>query len=200
MLSRSALLGLLVVLMVGCGGTTAGSPSGVPATGTSPTSSNPSNTTSLPARPREIVLDDLDPCTLWTPEQLEQLAVGTTPVDGGPQEDSGGYQVCAYHTAQSDDKDLGYSVTAVTDLDASVYLGGTSSSAAAVVVIAGFPAVQETTKSENASPCMVAVSTANDQHLQVRADTRPGAYSVAEACEMTTMAATFAVQTLQAIR
>jgi hypothetical protein len=96
--------------------------------------------------------------------------------------------------------DIGYSARAVTDLDASVYLGDTSITHSSVVKIGGFPAVLETSRPDGADPCMLAISTADNQHLQVTALTLPGAFSVEQACEMTTKAATFAVTNLQALR
>lgn len=81
-----------------------------------------------------------------------------------------------------------------------MYLGNTSSSTSSVVKVGEFPAVLEIGRPEGASPCMLAVSTADKQHLQVKALTPPGEYSIEQACEMTTKAATFAVQNLQALR
>jgi hypothetical protein len=145
-------------------------------------------------------LDGLNPCDLWTPDHLRQLAVKLTPVTGGPQEDSGGYQACTYQSSRPSETDFGYSATAVTNLDASVYLGDTSLSRSSVVKVEGFPAVLEISRPEGANPCMLAISTADKQHLQVEALTDPGEYSVEQACEMTTKAATFAIQTLQTLR
>jgi len=96
--------------------------------------------------------------------------------------------------------DIGYSARAITDLDASVYLGETTVTDSSVVEVEGFPAVLEIGRPENASPCMLAISTADQQHLQIQALTRPGVFSVEQACEMTTKAATFAVQNLQTLR
>jgi hypothetical protein len=201
---RNALAVLLLTVsmaaVAGCDGSTGGSASAAPPSGSSATPARPTTTSALPARPREIKLDGLDPCMLWTPEQLAQLAVQPSPVDGGPQEDAGGYQVCSYRTPLQADTDLGYSVTAVTDLDATVYLGDSDSAEAKVVEVGGFPSVQETTEPDNASPCMLAISTAPGQHLQIRAETRPGGYSVPQSCELTMKAATLAVQTLQTLR
>jgi hypothetical protein len=96
--------------------------------------------------------------------------------------------------------DIGYKATAVTDLDASVYLGDTSVTDSSVVRVEGFPAVLQIGQAGVASPCMLAISTTDKQHLEIRALTRPGAFSVEQACEMTTKAATFAVANLQTLR
>jgi Protein of unknown function (DUF3558) len=190
---------VLLALVAGCGTTTAGTPGPLePGSGSSSTSGAAAEP--LAQRPREIKLDGLNPCTLWTQDELRQLAVQLTPVTGGPQQDSGGYQVCTYRSPRPLEMDIGYSATAVTDLDASVYLGDTSLSRSSVVKVEGFPAVLEIGRPEGAGPCMLAISTADKQHLEVRALTRPGAFSVEQACEMTTKAATFAVANLQALR
>jgi len=191
----------LLALVAGCTATTAGAPgpseqgSGSPSTNGSATASSP-----LGNRPREIKLDGLNPCTLWTQDHLRQLAVKLTPVTGGPQKDSGGYQACTYRSPRPTEADFGYSATAVTDLDASVYIGDTSLTRSSVVKVEGFPAVLKIGRPEGASPCMLAISTADKQHLEVEALTDPGKYSVEQACEMTTKAATFALQTLQTLR
>ena len=192
---------LLLALVTGCTATSAGTPlpsrpgSGSPSTGSPPTASSP-----LGKRPREIKLDGLNPCTLWTPDQLQQLAVKPTPVAGGPQQDTSGHQVCTYRSPRPIELDIGYTARAITDLDASAYLGDTGVTHSSVVEVAGFPAVLEIGRPENASPCMLAISTADQQHLQIEALTRPGAFSVEQACEMTKKAATFAVANLQTLR
>jgi hypothetical protein len=145
-------------------------------------------------------LDGLNPCTLWTPDQLRQLAVESTPATGGPQDDAAGHQVCTYWNSLSGKARIGYSARTVTDLDASAYLGNTSVTTSSVVKVGEFPAVQEIRRPDGASPCMLAISTAEKQHLQIEAVTRAGAFSVEQACEMTTKAAMFAVQTLQTLR
>ena len=200
LLSRSAPAALLLaVFTAGCA-TAPGTPSAVPsgASGTSSTAGSAASV--LPPRPREIQLDGLDPCQLWTPEQLRLLAVQVDPVAGGQQENAAGYPVCTYRTARQDNADLGYSATAVLDLDASIYLGKSGPNETTVLEVGGFPAVQESSDSAIASPCRLAISTSTGQHLQVRAETRPGAYSIEQACEMTLRAATLAVQTLQTLR
>lgn len=192
---------VLLVLAAGCTASTAGTPGPSEPGSGSPSTSSPTEASSpLAARPREIRLDGLNPCALWTPDQQQQLAVQTTPVAGGPQEDSAGYQVCTYESPQSSGTDIGYVARAVTGLDASVYLGDTSFTDSSVVKVGDFPAVLEVGRPDGASPCMLAISTADKQHLQVQALTEPGAYSVEQACEMTTKAARFALQTLQTLR
>ena len=188
---------VLLTLVAGCTSTSVGTPAP-----SGPGSGSPSSTTTSPLaqRPREIKLDGLNPCTLWTPDQLRQLAVKSTPVAGGPQQDSSGHQVCTYRSPRPVDLDIGYTARAITDLDASVYLGDTSVTNSSVVKVEGFPAVLEVGRPENASPCMLAISTADKQHLQIETLTLPGAFSVEQACEMTKKAAAFAVQNLQTLR
>lgn len=150
----------------------------------------------LPPRPRDIALNGLNPCTLWTADQLRELKVQPAPVSGGPQETASGYPVCT-HFGDGNEPDVGYSVTTVLDRDAEVLESGMVEST--IVAVDGFPAVQETSESSDISPCRLAVSTAAGQHLRVMAVTR-GELSVEQACEMTLRAATFAVQTLQTLR
>lgn len=192
---------LLLALVAGCTATSAGTPApSEPGSGSSSNSSPPTASSSIGERPREIKLDGVNPCVLWTPDQLRQLAVELTPITGGPQKDSAGYQVCTYWNSKSGQARIGYSARTVTNLDASVFLGDTNLTTASVVKVGEFPAVQEIRRPEGASPCMLAISTADKQHLQVEALTRPGAFSVDQACEMTKKAAAFAIQNLQTLR
>lgn len=195
-----ALIGFLLV--AGCQGIVPGAPSPAPTKGSSASTTSTAQTPSsgLPQRPREIKLDGLNPCELWTPNQLSQLLVKADPVGGGSQENSAGYPVCTYRTPFQSDLDLGFSATAVLDLDATVFLGDSTRAETTVVDVVGFPAVQETSDPNDGSPCKLAVSTSPGQHLQIRAETRPGEYSVEQACDITMKAATFAVQTLQTLR
>jgi len=105
-----------------------------------------------------------------------------------------------YTAPPQSDVEFGFIATAVLDLDATIYRGDTAQTKATVVDVDGFPAVQEMGNPENASPCRLAISTSPGQHLEVRAETRPGEYSVEQACDITMKAATFAVQTLQTLR
>lgn len=191
---------LVALLAAGCGGTTEGAPSVAPSNGASTSTKPASPSSELPPRPREIKLDGLDPCQLWTPDQLGQLLVTTTPVAGGPQENAAGYPVCTYRTSFQSDLDLGFSATTVLDLDATIWLGDSAHVEVTVVDVDGFPAVREAGDPKNGSPCKLAISTSSGQHLQVRAETRPGEYSVDQACDITTKAAKFAMQTLQTLR
>jgi Protein of unknown function (DUF3558) len=71
-LAMLATIAAVAVLIPACGATTAG-------TDTAETSaSSPAPT--LPPRPREIDLTDVDTCTLLTPEQQRQLGTDRAPV------------------------------------------------------------------------------------------------------------------------
>lgn len=199
-----AVLGILTVLLtagltVGCDATTGGMPSAAPSNGADPTSpaTSSTDTSELPRRPRDIDLAGLNPCVLWTSDQLDQLAVEREPVAGGPQQTAAGHMSCAYLSAAQSGRDVRYDVTLVTDQDATTKTGTTVESS--VVEVEGFPGVQKKSDSSTMSPCELEVSTASGQHLEVLAMTRDDV-SVQQACEMTLKAATFAVQTLKTLR
>lgn len=92
---------------------------------------------------------------------------------------------------------MDFRVTLIPDND--VALGPSNVSEFKVVVISGFPAVLETKNPEDTVPCLLNVSTADGQHLRVETVTG-GQLPLEQACEMTTKAAEFAVQTLETLR
>ena len=68
-----------------------------------------------------------------------------------------------------------------------------------VVEVAGFPAVRHSVSAASPSPCTVSVGTAQGQFLEVRLmyGSAKNYLSLEQACELTVMAAEFAMQTLQ---
>ncbi|MGH3913820.1 MAG: DUF3558 family protein, partial [Pseudonocardiaceae bacterium] len=92
----------------------------------------------LPPRPREIDLTGVDTCTLLTPAQQQQLGTDRAPV-ATADVDRYGNTSCHYSKFGSSPR-FSYSITAVPQEDATVYLTGARDVVARVVSAAGFPA------------------------------------------------------------
>lgn len=190
-----------------CTSTAPGTPAGVDdasTTRTTPTASSQPDS-AVPAAPREIDLDGLDPCRLWTPEQLTQLAQDPQPIGGGPFTRSTGDTACSFTSAEDNDPSVGFHLALVRDYDVSDLIVPDSHGVTMTVTdVAGFPAVREVKPAENLRPCKFAVRTAARQYVEVRLDygsaLSSGFLPIEQACDLTLKAATFAMQTLQTQR
>ncbi len=160
-----------------------------------PTSATPATSVpQLPPRPREIDLTGLDTCTLLTPEQQKQLGTDIPPTFS-KDPDRYGNRRCHYGKALSSPY-FGYSIKAVTQEDATVYLSGERDVVARVVSAAGFPAVENRPPKDERG-CFVDVSTKDGQYLSVQYAESTGSNDTTEvACEKARVAAELAMQTL----
>ena len=203
MLSRFqlAIAGVLAaVLTTGCSRTAPGNPTPWPSSDAGATAGTVTASPSpgpLPARPREIRLESLDPCILWTTEQLSQLGLVTRPDQGTT---TAGDTACVYEAQDRQPPKISFTLSTVLDHDvADQFL---PSHGDTVIDVAGFPAVRQPASAAGLRPCSVLVSTSQGQFLSVwlnygsTENHLPGE----QACELTTKAATFAMQTLQTQR
>lgn len=154
----------------------------------------PSAAPPLPPRPREIDLTGVDTCTLLTPEQQRQLGTDTPP-DPSVETDRYGNTYCDYGKNLSSPR-FGYTLKAVTQEDATVYLTGARDAVARVVSAAGFPTVQAHPPRDDRG-CFAFVSTKDGQYLNVQYGESTGSNDTTEvACEKARFAAELAMQTL----
>jgi len=198
----AAVMGLsAMTIAAGCATAAPGNPSPPSSLG-EPTNSmsagvRPSSKPSLPPRPRDIALNGVDPCALWTTRQLTELALIPNPRKSVT---TAGDDICHFDALDPEPPEITMSVSAVLDHDANdVFL---PSHGDAVVEVAGFPAVRQPADAAGPRPCTVAVSTTKGQFLEIvlsYASTQAH-LSGEQACELTTKAATFAMQTLQTQR
>lgn len=188
--------------LAGCTGTTAGQPTTARPTGTTSGTETPTTTTESPfvERPRDIPLDDLNPCDVWTPDQLRQLGVSTKPLGDGPSPDALGNMGCSFRGPQ-EPVEIGYTAVTALDADLEDTLHGQSRTTSTVIEIAGFPAVQAAKPEGSIDPCSAYVGTAQGQHLRILLATLwPNDKSVDETCAMARAAAEMAMETLQSLR
>lgn len=184
-----AITGAMAVLVSGCGA------SSTTGTDTPEASADPDATTSaLPARPREIDLTGVDTCTLLTAEQQRRLGTDMPP-DASVEADRYGNTYCHYDKILSSPR-FGYTIKAVTQEDATIYLTGKRDATARVVSVADFPTV-EAHRPADERGCFALVSTADGQYLSVQYGESTGSNDTTEvACEKARMAADMAMRTL----
>lgn len=157
-------------------------------------SATPSAAPTLPPRPREIDLTGLDTCTLLTPQQQRQLGTDRVPT-ATADADYYGNTTCHYSKFESSPR-FSYTVTAVTQDDARVFLTGELDVVARVVSAAGFPAVENRRVGDEQN-CFVDVSTKDGQYLDVQYAESTGSNDTTEvACEKARVAAELTMQTL----
>lgn len=188
---------LFAIAVAGCTTDTPGTarPSGSGANDISTNPSQSSTNEALPPRPREIKINGVDLCALWTPEQLRQLSM---PQEPASRTDDQGKPWCFFNNEGN--PDLTYGLKARLDKDVTDWLGPGQVEQTSVGVIAGFPAVQLHGRTTS-SGCAQFVSTARGQYLQVEtASSDADQFTIEQMCELAKKAATFATQTLQTLR
>lgn len=189
---------LIAVAATGCGSAEPGTPKPSPGQASTTTTADDSSSPSaqaLPPRPREIRINEIDLCALWTPQQLSSLGLPHEPSSRTSDE---GKPWCFYNNKGP--PDVGYSITPEFDEDVSVWLGPGQVEETSVLTIAGFPAVQLHGRSTTIG-CDILVSTAQRQYLQVHMGSiHHREFTIEQMCELAKKAATFATQTLQTLR
>lgn len=184
----------------GCAAPVPGSPSPVPtATTAPPTSTAP--VIELPPRPREIRVDDLDPCTLLTAGQRAELELDQEPLlDIGPSGFYGGVtQLCSIRRLDQPGYALAIQQAVTSGVEA--YLRPGVPAVITPVDVRGFPAL-EVRSTELRDICTVAVDVAPGQALDVLVS-NGGETPVAtqdRLCERARQAADLAMETLQRLR
>ncbi len=184
---------LAVVLGIGLAG--CGSPAPAPA---APVPSPAAPNSRLPARPAELRLDAVQPCSLLTPAQERQLGVQPGNLTAGGDEFLS--PVCEWSN-NFGPPDNGWLARLVTRRGVDYALD--SSTGAQVVEVGGFPAVQ--TAAPNADPkshCVVLVDVAQGQGLWTQYDNLAGDYPKIDhalACKLTRDFAEMAVANLKTL-
>jgi hypothetical protein len=196
----------VVAFLAACTTSEAGTPSPSADSG-STGSEQPSSTTSeppsveVPPRPRDLSLDGLDPCTLFTDTQRAQLRVDDV------RADDGGSSGTIYKDMKQCTLDVtaaepfnSYDVVAVTNVDFSFWLEEDSNADAELISVAGFPAAQFHIKGGGTYDCAIAVGVAENQHLHIEMLPLSDDVTGDEICQGSRQAAEMALQTLQTLR
>ncbi|MEU6645942.1 DUF3558 domain-containing protein [Saccharomonospora sp. NPDC046836] len=156
---------------------------------------------SLPAPPEEeLPLAGVDPCSLFTEAQLDELKVNSEP---RATQDGRDGPTCSL------DVDLtapyySYYVEAITTADMQDWVDGERRNTSMTTLsarVAGIPALVHYAKGSSPSDCEVLVGVADGQTLRTQLyPTDPSEFSQEQMCGLATEAATLAVQTLKATR
>jgi hypothetical protein len=198
--------GLLALgLAAGCTTTEAGQATVGPtseSTGNGESSTQPSTSPSveIPPRPRDLSLDGLDPCSLFTDAQLTQLKIS----DVEPAVSAGttiykGMKECSLNV-HDQEPFLTYNIVAVTDVDVSYWFEGTNNADVELVSVAGYPAARFHTKDVLDEDCALAIGVADNQHLHVEMMPISGEFTQDQLCQASKQAADMAMATLQTLK
>nr|WP_042183711.1 DUF3558 domain-containing protein [Kibdelosporangium sp. MJ126-NF4]CEL15767.1 hypothetical protein [Kibdelosporangium sp. MJ126-NF4]CTQ93693.1 hypothetical protein [Kibdelosporangium sp. MJ126-NF4] len=167
-----------------------------PASGAPPASGN----ASLPPRPKDLPLDGVDPCKLFSKPQLDEIKVNRTRNLVQDNETNKGAPVCAMDGADGN-KYFTFSTWVITGEGVEVWLNTTRNAVVTQVKVDGFPAVSYRIRGPGTFHCWTSVGVANGQQLAVefRATSR-GAFTQDQMCAKSEQAATLAMQTLKTLK
>jgi uncharacterized protein DUF3558 len=193
-----------VALVAGCTVSQAGSAtSGSSTAGGGSTSTGDPSTSSVdvPPPPRDLSLDGIDPCTLFTTAQRSDLQINeVTPDDGG---DAGTiYKDMKNCTLDKDAEEpfISYSVIAVTNVDVAWWINEPHNADVKLISVGGYPAAQFHLLGGGKHECAIAVGVAKNQHLHVEMEPISDDITGDAICQGGKEAAEMALQTLQTMR
>lgn len=195
----------MVGLVTGCTTSEAGEATPGPPSESTPNSESAPNTSSpssveIPPPPREISLDDLDPCTLFTEPQRAELGVDNVrPGVSGGTTIYEGMKDCSLEK-EAAEPFYGIDVVAVTNVDINFWINEPTNTDAKLISIAEYPAAEFKTKGTEGADCAVAVGVAKNQHLHVEFHPLSEDLQQDEICQRSEQAAEMAIQTLQTLR
>jgi hypothetical protein len=165
-----------------------------------PSSTGASPTTEIPPRPRELKLDGIKPCSLFTPAQLAQLR-NEFQLDREPRPYTTGdyFKAPACDLEQSREPFNTFALMLITTEGIEPWLSGKRNVDAWLTSVGGYPAAGYKLAGSDDDECAIAVDVAEGQQMTVdfmpfeRKDYR-------ELCQMTERVAGMALQTLQTLR
>ncbi|MFL6125763.1 DUF3558 domain-containing protein [Actinophytocola sp.] len=206
--TSSLLLALVAIAFVAaCTVSEAGDATSGATTDASTGSSSPSSddvspsSVEVPPPPRDLSLDGIDPCALFSESQRADLQIDqVTPDDGS---DAG--TIYKDMKACSLDKDAGepfitYDVVAVTNIDVSWWINKPHNADVKLISIGGYPAAEFHLLGGGKHECAVAVGVAKNQHLHVEMAPISDGITGDAICQGSKEAAEMALQTLQSMR
>lgn len=195
------------VVSAGCTTNEPGQPTSAPggdssSTTTAPTSQpsgSSSPTVEVPPRPRDITLDGLDPCTLFTEAQRTQLKA--TDVDSGESgsDNFEGMKECVLEV-DAQEPFYDYTALAVTTEGVDAWLTGKRNVEAELTTVQGFPAAQFKFRGSDGEGCDLAVGVAEKQNLWIQVVPYSRGLEQDELCQMARQATEMAMTTLQTLK
>ncbi|MBV8933347.1 MAG: DUF3558 domain-containing protein [Kutzneria sp.] len=176
------------------------------ANGEQPTSTTATSSVSIPSRPRDISLDNVDPCTLLTESQRAQL--GISRMAQGPDETQTPAPTCAYQVrGPGGNNEGGYTLGLSPESKRGIndWLNGNGTVNKRLISVSGFPAVQlisMNSKWDNPTGefCTTNVSTADGQELSMDLEPHGKSLTQPQMCDLSKQAAELALATLQTLK
>jgi hypothetical protein len=208
---RVGTVGALAVLMAvaaGCTGTEPEATPGAPAGGSPESSSAPitvgsTRTVNIPPRPKELRLDGIQPCSLFTRAQLTQLKVSREPRSRTTTSviDAFVAPECVL-SVDADGKFYDYSLRAITKEGIEPWLAGKRLVVAELVSIGGYPAATFHHSGSGSAQfnCYTAVDVAEGQQLILTMQPISRGFGEEQMCQLAEEAAGLALQTLQTLK
>jgi hypothetical protein len=196
---------LIVGLVAGCTTSEAGVPvSGGPTTGsTSDSESTPdtpgSSTTEIPPPPKDLSLEGIDPCTLFTDAQMAQLGVDDSRSGVAGSVVYKDMKNCALDKEKAEPF-YSFDVVAATNVDVDYWINKPHNTDTELISIGGYPAAEFKTKGTQGADCAVALGVAKNQLLHVEFVPLSEDYKQDQLCQKSEQAAELALQTLQTLR
>jgi hypothetical protein len=154
-------LGVLLALLAGCSTSGQASPADPPTTASAAPTAVP-----LPPRPRDVPIDDVDPCTLLTRAQRAELQLDRPPLGG--REPSVLYpgDVSSCSIGGTGPK-ISVSISVVTTAGIEFWTSGQAAADLQPAEVAGFPALVARSQTLD-DGCNVLLDVAPGQHLDVQ--------------------------------
>jgi hypothetical protein len=160
---------------------------------------NPSEPT-IPARPRELQLNGLDPCKLLTKPQLDQIKVNRQRNLVQTEQVYKDAPLCAMDGGEGQ-VFFGYSLWLITTEGIEPWLGGKRNVDAKLITVDGFPAASYKLRGTSHFDCVTSVGVANGQQLAMNFQPlKRDAFTQEQMCQKSEQAAAFAVQTLKTLK
>lgn len=192
------------LLAAGCTTDATGQPTpeqGGTSSDTPPPSSSGSepSTGDLPPRPRDISLDGLDPCTVYTAAQRSQLKANDVKSGESKSENFDGMKECVL-SVDAKEPFYEYNALAVTTEGVEAWLTGNRNVDAELTSVQGFPAARFKFRGVEDEGCDIAVGVADQQYLWVQVVPISRGFKQDQLCQMVSEATEMAMTTLQTLK
>lgn len=208
-MSKRSVLAVVAVALMAAGCTTSASGQATPVPNSTSTSSSAPQTSEssgsatptveVPPRPRDISLDGLDPCTLFTEEQRAQLKADDVRSGESGSASFKGMKECALEI-QAQEPFYSYNAMAVTFEGVEEWLTGNRNVDAELTSVQGFPAARFKFRGVESVSCVLGIGVAEKQTLIVETSPISRGFTQDQLCQMAEEAADMAMTTLQTLR
>lgn len=192
-----AVLGLVCLATISACTNTPGEAKPAPTT-TANASTKASSTTLFPPRPKEIKIDRLDPCMVFSPDQRTQLGLDREPQRASEALDAKSEPSCAYRRTRSEPT-YGYVLTPIPREGADVWLREKRNADVNKITVEGYGAaeVRLAGGEDRQGFCIVHVDVAEGQSLSTMfSSSSRGAFTGTQECAKAKEAAEMAMRSI----